>query len=51
MPADNESEEISHLIRDKNFPKDRAVAAAMNMKRKGQFKGGRKLSSRPRKRR
>jgi hypothetical protein len=43
MPAANESEEISHLMKDKGYPQKRAVAAAMSMKRAGKFrKKGRK---------
>lgn len=39
MPAKNVSEEISHLMKDKGFPQKRAVAAALDMKRRGQFAG------------
>lgn len=42
MPAANESEEISHLVRDKGYPQKRAVAAALSMKRRGAFKRGKR---------
>ena len=37
MPADTTSDEISHLRRDKGMPERQAVAAALNMARKGRF--------------
>jgi hypothetical protein len=37
-PAASVSEEISHLMKDKDYPQDRAVAAALSMKRAGKFK-------------
>jgi hypothetical protein len=46
MPAANESEEISHLIRDKGYPQKRAVAAALSMKRAGKFKKGKRKKKR-----
>ena len=49
MPAANESEEISHLMRDKGYPQKRAVAAALNMKRRGKFKRGGKRRGKRRK--
>ena len=42
MPASSVSEEISHLVRDKGYPQKRAVAAALNMKRRGKMRGKRK---------
>lgn len=50
MPAANESEEISHLVRDKGYSQRRAVAAAMSMKRRGDFKHGKRKSKRRRRR-
>lgn len=38
MPASTPSDEIRHLMRDKGYPQRRAVAAAMNMKRRGKFR-------------
>jgi hypothetical protein len=38
MPAENVSEEIRHLMRDKNFSQRRAIAAAKSMERAGKFK-------------
>lgn len=37
MPASSVGEEISHLQRDKGYKHTRAVAAALNMKRRGRF--------------
>jgi len=42
VPADNERDEIRHLIKDRGYPQKRAVAAALNMKRRGKFKRGKK---------
>lgn len=33
-------EEISHLVKDKGWKQDRAVAASLNMQRKGELKPG-----------
>lgn len=38
MPAENVSEEVSHLVSDKGFKQDRAVAASLDMKRRGAFR-------------
>jgi hypothetical protein len=38
MPAGSVGEEISHLVRDKGYPQRRAVAAALNMKRRGKMR-------------
>jgi hypothetical protein len=35
MPAGSVSEEISHLMRDKGYPHRQAIAAALNMERRG----------------
>jgi hypothetical protein len=44
MPAETVSDEIRHLKRDKGYSQDRAVAAAMSMRRAGKLKdGGRKM--------
>lgn len=45
MPAENKSEEISHLIRDKGYPQKRAVAAAYSIERRGGFKKSSKRKS------
>lgn len=37
-PAATVSEEISHLIKEKDYPQDRAVAAALSMQRAGKIK-------------
>ena len=42
MPASTVSEEISHLVRDKGYPQKRAVAASLNMQRRGTLKRGKK---------
>jgi len=42
MPAETVSDEISHLVRDKGYPQKRAVAASLNMERRGKLKKGRK---------
>lgn len=39
MPASTVSEEVSHLVRDKGYPQKRAVAAALDMKRRGKMRG------------
>jgi hypothetical protein len=36
-PASSVSEEISHLIKEKDYPQKRAVAAALSMERRGDF--------------
>ena len=39
-PAATVSEEISHLVKDKEYPQKRAVAAALSMQREGKIKKG-----------
>ena len=46
MPAGSVSEEISHLVRDRGYPQKRAVAAALSMKRRGDFKMKRRKKGR-----
>jgi len=41
-PAASVSEEIRHLIKEKGYPQKRAVAAALSMKRAGEFHDGKK---------
>lgn len=41
-PAATVSEEISHLIKEKDYPQKRAVAAALSMERRGDFEDGKK---------
>jgi hypothetical protein len=46
MPASTVSEEISHLVRDKGYPQKRAVAASLNMQRRGKLKRGKRKKKR-----
>jgi hypothetical protein len=38
MPAENVSEEIRHLMKDRGYTQRRAIAAAKSMERAGKFK-------------
>jgi len=37
MPAKNVSDEIKHLIKNKGYPQDKAVAAALSMRKEGKI--------------
>lgn len=50
MPAETVSQEVRHLIRDKGYEHDRAVAAALSMKRAGTIRGGDRMTKRKPKR-